>query len=177
MSRYVSTTRKESKLPGIGGLSWNARSARATRASISGSRIRSIPGISPATNRVTSQPSGSTKSTTSGPIPSAAAARVAASSTERSMPRSPVSLPATRSTYVSPSSSTLTLWFVIPPPSTSKRASAPGPDALDRSLELAHARILSPFGSKSGSSAISPATHSPKISTATSVPGSCSAGT
>ena len=52
-----------------------------------------------------------------------------------------------------------------------------GPDALDRSFESAHARILSPFGSKSGSAAISPPTHSPKISTSTSVPTSCSAGT
>ncbi len=52
---------------------------------------------------------------------------------------------------------------------------APGPDALDLGGER-HARIRSPGGSNSGSSAITPGTHSPKISTATSVPTSCSAG-
>ena len=50
------------------------------------------------------------------------------------------------------------------------------PDALDGGVEAAHARIRSPRGSKRGSSATSPATHSPKISTATSVPTPCSAG-
>ena len=50
-----------------------------------------------------------------------------------------------------------------------------GPDALDLGRER-HARIRSPLGSKSGSSATTPATHSPKISTATSVPTPCSAG-
>ena len=84
---------------------------RRARAS-SGSRIRSGGGILPSMNRVTSQPSGSTKSTTSGPIPSAAAARVAASSTPRSIPRRSVSLPATRSTSTS-SPSTVDLEVVV----------------------------------------------------------------
>ena len=55
--------------------------------------IRSSGGTSPSRKRVTSHPSGSTNATTSGPIPAAAAARVASSSTSRSIPRSSVSLP------------------------------------------------------------------------------------
>ena len=56
-------------------------------------------------------------------------------------------------------------------------AGAPArPDPLDLCGECAHARIRSPFGSNSGSSATTPGTHSPKISTATSVPTPCSAG-
>ena len=50
------------------------------------------------------------------------------------------------------------------------------PDALDRSREVAHARMRSPVGSNSGSAETTPGTHSPKISTAISVPTSCSAG-
>ncbi len=76
----------------------------------------------------------------------------------------------------SPSTSTFRLWFVMPPPSTSTRASTTRPDALDRSREVAHARMRSPVGSNSGSAATTPGTHSPKISTAISVPTSCSAG-
>ena len=96
-----------------------ARNVAATRRRVEGSRIRSSSGISPSTNRVTSQPSGSTKSTTSGPTPTAAAARVASSSTDRSIPRSSVSFPAMRSTNVPSARETFRLWLVMPPPSTS----------------------------------------------------------
>ena len=44
----------------------------------------------------------------------------------RSIPSSSVSRPAIRSTYGPSPSVTLKLWFVIPPPSTSTRASLPG---------------------------------------------------
>ena len=57
------------------------------------------------------------------------------------------------------------------------RRDAARPDARNgRGQRFGHARIRSPRGSKSGSAATMPFTHSPKISTATSVPTSCSAG-
>ena len=49
------------------------------------------------------------------------------------------------------------------------RLDAAGPDPLDDLVD--HARMRSPAGSKSGSAATSPATHSPKISTSTGCPG------
>ena len=140
-----------------------------------GSRIRSSGGIAPSTKPVTSHPSGSTNATTSGPIPSAAAASVAASSTVRSIPSRFVSFPATRSTKQL--AVDLDLQVVVrdaAPEHLELRATA-GPDALDLG-RARHARIRSPLGSKSGSSVTTPATHSPKISTATSVPTPCSAG-
>src|SRR5215216_1815276 len=42
------------------------------------------------------------------------------------MPSRPVSFPPTRRTYESPSSVTLKLWFVMPPPRTSTSAGRPG---------------------------------------------------
>ena len=63
-----------------------------------------------------------------------------------------------------------------PPAEHLEPGAATWPDALDLSGEGAHARIRSPFGSNSGSAATTPGTHSPKISTAISVPTSCSAG-
>ena len=70
---------------------------------------------------------------------------------------------------------TLKLWFVIPPPSGSTELDAAGPDPLDDLVD--HPRTRSPCGSKSGSAATSPATHSPKISTSTGCPGcACSRG-
>ena len=110
----------------------------------------------------------------------AAAARVAASSTARSIPRRSVSLPATRSTNDSPS--TVDLQVVVRDAAAedldTRDVAGPGQtrSTARRRSSLAHARIRSPRGSKSGSSATTPATHSPKISTATSVPTSCSAG-
>ena len=54
---------------------------------------------------------------------------------------------------------------------------AVGPHAAhDLLVAGSHARTRSPAGSKSGSAATSPSTQLPKISTATSVPTSCSAG-
>ena len=125
-------------------------------------------GSSPSTKRVTSHPSGSTNATTSGPMPSAAAARVASSSTVRSMPSRSVSLPVTRRTNSSPSTSTLRLWFVIPPPRTSNARSRPGQTRSTAAASSLMPGSARPAGSKSGSAAISPATHSPKISTSTS---------
>ena len=127
--------------------------------------------------RVTSQPSGSTKATTSGPTPTDAAVCVASCSAARSIPSTAVSRPATRSTKTPSERVTFTLWFVIPPLRTSHVERAVRPDARDGGVELrVHARIRSPAGSYSGSSATTPGTHSPKISTATSVPTSCPAG-
>src|SRR5262245_9247289 len=54
------------------------------------------------------------------------------------------------------------------------RVDAAGPDAPEDVVD--HDRIRSPRGSKSGSSAISPATHSPKISTSTGCPAPRPAG-
>ena len=71
---------------------------------------------------VTSHPSGSTKSTTSGPIPRRsrlAGARPCDRFRAGSCPFPP------RAARCSPSTSTLTLWFVMPPPSTSNRALRP----------------------------------------------------
>src|SRR5438874_2101538 len=74
--------------------------------------------------RVTRQPS--TNATTSGPMPSAAAASDAACSCARSIPRSSVSFPPILRTNASPPTTTLKLWFVIPPPSGSTTGSARG---------------------------------------------------
>ena len=152
VSRYASTTSSPSNLPGIAGPWWKARSARATRRSCSGSRSLSGGGIDPSTKRVTSHPSGSTKSTTSGPTPTSAAARVAASSTVRSMPSRSVSFPATRSTTTPSGRVTLTLWLVIPPPSTSHvdrpsgqtRATASASASLMRGPSLPSGRRAAP---------------------------------
>ena len=89
---------------------------------------------------------------------------------ERSIPEQAGVLPADAEHEQLSADSTYRLWFVIPPPSTSNRRAATRPDALDLSGEDAHARIRSPFGSNSGSAATTPGTHSPKISTAISVP-------
>ena len=91
----------------------------------------------PSMKRVTSQPSGSTKATTSGPD----ARRRQPRWSPRARPggrcrAASVSCPAIRSTHTSPpSSSTLRLWFVIPPPRISQRASPIGPDARHRARE------------------------------------------
>ena len=72
----------------------------------------------------------------------------------------------------------LDLQVVVRDPAAEHLEACPAtwPHALDLGSESAHARIRSPFGSNSGSSATTPATHSPKISTSTSVPTSCSTG-
>ena len=64
------------------------------------------------------------------------------------------------------------------PPAENLPARLPvGPDTRDDGLEArAHDRTRSPSGSKSGSAVTAPSTHVPKISTATSVWTSCSAG-
>ena len=149
---------------------------RATRASMLGSRMRSTGGLDP--RRSASRASPRARRTR----------RPRARSRRRRRPAwprarrcgrcraapCPYRRPAGRRARRRPS--TLRLWFVIPPPSTSTRASRPGQTRSDRLLEARHARIRSPRGSKSGSSATTPATHSPKISTATSAPTSCSGG-
>ena len=129
-----------------------------------------------ATNRVTSQPSGSTNATTSGPIPSAAAA-----SRRRELdcavdPEQAGVL--ARHAEHERLSADLDLQVVVrdPPAEHLEPGASTRPDALDLGGEGAHARIRSPFGSNSGSAATTPGTHSPKISTAISVPTSCSAG-
>ena len=123
---YVSTTRKESNVVGSDAPTWNGFSAATTRAIPSGVRIRSGGTGSPATKRVTSTPSGSRNATTSGPTPAAAAASAAACSARRSIPSNSVSLPPIRRTYASPSTDTLKLWFVMPPPSGTMRGDPSG---------------------------------------------------
>ena len=76
--------------------------------------------------RVTSQPSGSTKSSTAGPTPAAAARRLASLSTRRSIPSKEVCAPAIRSTNDWPSTSILKLWLVMPPDSGVTFAWRPG---------------------------------------------------
>ena len=178
-SRYASTTSSASKRPGIGGPSWHGAHGRARRASsCAGSRSASGLGIVPSTKRVTSQPSGSTNvdDLRADADRGRGLGRGALDLRGRSRAAS-VSRPAIRSTKTPSGRVTLTLWFVIPPPRTSQRDVAVRPDARDRRREgVAHARIRSPAGSKSGSSATTPGTQSPKISTATSVPTSCSSG-
>ena len=138
-------------------------------------------GPTPSMNRVTSQPSGSRKATTSGPTPTAAAARVASCSARRSIPSSSVSRPATRSTYGVAVVERRPDVVVRDPAAEHLEPRVPArPEPLDRRLDAlwhAHARIRSPAtGRRAGSAATRPSTHSPKISTATSVPTSCSAG-
>src|SRR5580765_508314 len=79
---------------------------------------------SPSTNRVTSTPSSNR--TTSGPMPRRAAISAASCSCSRSIPSRSVSLPPIRRTSASPSTQTLKLWFVIPPPSASTSTCCPG---------------------------------------------------
>jgi hypothetical protein len=59
-------------------------------------------------------------------MPSCAATSDASCSTERSIPRSSVSLPPIRRTNVSPSTTTLKLRLVMPPPSGSSSGARPG---------------------------------------------------
>ena len=85
---------------GSGGPEWIARSASAS----STTRVRSS---SAGTGRasmkpVTRQPRRGSNATTSGPMPSAAAAAVAARSASRSIPSSSVFLPGSRTTQSRP---------------------------------------------------------------------------
>ena len=135
---------KRVERPGIGGRrgTRGARSRRA-RALRLAQRLRAR-GLA-RDERVTSQPSGSTKSTTSGPTPGTAAVRVAASSAARSIPRRAVSRPATRRTKSPSTLVALTLWFVIPPARTSHSARPPATRARPRPRALrVRARILPP---------------------------------
>src|SRR5579864_2574072 len=110
----------------MAGAEWILRSAAATRASSFGSRISPGGILRPSMNLVTSQPSDWTKATTSGPIPISSARRLAACSTARSIPRSPVLRPPIRNTYTEPSTVTLKLRLVIPPSSATTSAARPG---------------------------------------------------
>ncbi len=78
--------------------SWKARRARATSATVSGSRSSSAVSSRPSMKRVTRQGGSSMKAATGGAIPSSAARLFAVHSASRSMPSRPVSLPGRRST-------------------------------------------------------------------------------
>ncbi len=133
------------------------------------------PGIAPSTKPVTSQPSGSTNATTSGPIPSSRG-RLGRGELDRPVDPEQVGvLP--RDPQHEVLAVDLDLQVVVRDAAAEHlEACGPArPDALDLGRER-HARIRSPLGSNRGSSATTPATHSPKISTATSVPTPCSAG-
>src|SRR5256886_7776617 len=80
----------------------------------------------PSIKRATSQPSSGSNATTSGPTPTSNARLPAAYSTARSMPSSSVFAPPIRRTKTSPSTSTLKLRLVIPPPSSDTVAERPG---------------------------------------------------
>ena len=106
MSRNPSTIRNTGKVARIGRLPWIARIDDTTDR-ITPSFPSSSSGIGlPPTNRVTMQPRSGSKATTSGPTPASAATRPASTSAARSIPSSSVSVPASRRTKVSPSTST-----------------------------------------------------------------------
>src|SRR3989442_14820902 len=80
----------------------------------------------PSIKRATSQPSSGSNATPSGPTPTSNARFPAAYSTARSMPSSSVFAPPILRTKTSPSTSTLKLRLVIPPPSSATFAVRPG---------------------------------------------------
>ena len=171
----VSTTRKESNTPGISGPSWNARSAAATRSSVAGSRIRSSAG-SRALDEPRHEPSLRLDERDDLGADPERRCRLGRGELDRAVDPEQVGVLA-RDPQHEALAVDLDLEVVVRDAAAEHleaRRSA-GPDALDFRRE-GHARIRSPLGSKSGSSATTPATHSPKISTATSVPTSCSAG-
>ena len=98
VSRYSSTTRNALNVPGIAGPSCTARTARATSASVSGSRSVSAVTGCPGMKRVTRQPASARNAATGGATPTEAAVSVAIRSASRSMPSLSVSLPVTRRT-------------------------------------------------------------------------------
>ncbi len=89
----------------------------------------------PSRKRVTSQPCGSTNRITSGPTPASAATTEAPYSHSRSMPSRCVSFPPSRSTTFWPSTASMKLRFVIPPPSSSTVTVA-GPATARRGSRL-----------------------------------------
>ena len=166
-------------VPGIAGPSWNARSAAATRASIV-RLAHPLERRDRALDEARDEPALGLDERRRPPGPTPTRRRRLASPRARRSGRSragrcPSRRRGGRSARRRPRPSAL--WFVMPPPSTSNASAATRPDALDRgrrsSLTRGSAR---PSGRRAARSATTPATHSPKISTATSVPTSCSAG-
>ena len=87
---------------GIGGPPWTSHSTTATSAITSGLPTSERSSVRPGMNAVTRHSGSRRKATTSGPMPAAAAAAVALRSQSRSIPSSPVSLPAIRTTRSRP---------------------------------------------------------------------------
>ena len=133
--------------PGSAGPSWNARSAAATRSSVV-RLAHALQRRSRARDEARHEPALGLDELDD-LRPDTRARRRPASRPARRFGRcrgGPCPSPRRGARRRSPSTSTLRLWFVIPPPSTSTRALTTRPDAFDGSVESAHARIRSPLG-------------------------------
>ena len=131
--------------------------------------MRSSDGISPSTNRVTSHPSGSTKDDDLGADPERRG-RLGGCELDRAIDPEQVRV-LSRHAQHEVLAVDVDLEVVVRDAAAEhlEPRATTRPDPLDLGRER-HARIRSPRGSKSGSSATMPGTHSPKISTVTSVP-------
>ena len=156
---------------GISGQSWNARSAAATRSSIvrlahplrTGNRSLDEPRHEPTLRLDEARPPpGRSRGR---PRPRSPRARPPGRSRAGSCPS-----PRRAARTCSPSTSTFRLWFVMPPPSTSKRALPPGQTRSTSAANPLTRGSARPSDRRAARRRSTPATHSPKISTATSVP-------